>query len=97
MSRKCKEDFANSLNGIKTVTGNFLDKINNMFPHQLTFHLTCDRQREEMEKIRTNCTKLSTDVENKFQAYLDRVGDKVGLMLTGTFWRFWLCRSNEII
>lgn len=77
--RKCKEDFAHSLDGIKTVTGNFLNKINNLFPHQLTFHLTCERQRDEMEKIRTSCTNLSKEVENKFQVYLDKVGDKVGV------------------
>nr|XP_046247421.1 plasmalemma vesicle associated protein b [Scatophagus argus] len=76
-TRKCKEDFANSLDGIKTVTRDFLNRINNLFPHQLTFHLTCDRQQEEMEKIRNSCTNLSRDVENKFQLYLDKVGNKV--------------------
>lgn len=77
-SRKCKEDFSHSLDGIKTVIRDFLNRINNLFPHQLTFHLTCDGQREQMEKIRGSCTNLSKDVENKFQAYLDKVGDKVG-------------------
>lgn len=77
-TRKCKEDFAHSLDGIKTVTGGFLNRINNLFPHQLTFHLTCESQKEQMEKIRTSCTNLSRDVENKFQMYLDKVGDKVG-------------------
>lgn len=76
-SRKCKEDFAHSLDGIKSVTSEFLNKITNLFPHQLTFHLSCSSQAEQMEKIRTSCTNLSTDVENKFQIYLDRVGDKV--------------------
>lgn len=77
-SRKCKEDFAHSLDGIKTVTRDFLNRITNLFPHQLTFHLTCDSQREQLEKIRSSCTNLSKDVENKFQVYLDKVGDKVG-------------------
>lgn len=76
-TRKCKEDFAQSLDGIKTVTSGFLNKINNLFPHQLTFHLTCDSQQEQMEKIRNSCTNLSRDVENKFQMYLDNVGNKV--------------------
>ncbi|CAK6975336.1 plasmalemma vesicle associated protein b [Scomber scombrus] len=76
-SRKCKEDFAHSLDGIQTVTSDFLNKINNLFPHQLTFHLTCERQQEQMEKIRNSCTNLSRDVENKFQMYLDNVGNKV--------------------
>lgn len=76
-TRKCKEDFAHSLDGIKTVTSEFLNKINNLFPHQLTFHLSCASQTEQMEKIRNSCTNLSNDVENKFQIYLDRVGDKV--------------------
>lgn len=76
-TRKCKEDFAHSLDGIKTVTKDFLNRINNLFPHQLTFHLTCDSQQEQMEKIRNSCTNLSRDVENKFQLYLDKVGNKV--------------------
>ncbi|XP_029285163.1 plasmalemma vesicle associated protein b [Cottoperca gobio] len=76
-TRKCKEDFAHSLDGIKTVTSDFLKKINNLFPHQLTFHLTCESQQEHMEKIRNSCTNLSRDVENKFQLYLDNVGNKV--------------------
>ncbi|XP_039985247.1 plasmalemma vesicle associated protein b [Xiphias gladius] len=76
-TRKCKEDFAHSLDGITTVTRDFLNRINNLFPHQLTFHLTCDSQQEQMEKIRNSCTNLSRDVENKFQLYLDNVGNKV--------------------
>lgn len=76
-TRKCKEDFANSLDGIKTVTRDFLNRINTLFPHQMTFHLTCDSQQEQMEKIRNSCTNLSRDVENKFQLYLDKVGNKV--------------------
>uniref|UniRef100_A0AAV2KZI4 Uncharacterized protein n=1 Tax=Knipowitschia caucasica TaxID=637954 RepID=A0AAV2KZI4_KNICA len=76
-ARKCKEDFAQSLSGIKTVTSEFLKKITSLFPHQLTFHLSCSSQAEQMEKIRNSCTNLSNDVENKFQIYLDHVGDKV--------------------
>lgn len=76
-TRKCKEDFAHSLDGIKTVTRDFLGRINSLFPQQLTFHLTCDSQRDYMDKIRNSCTNLSRDVENKFQLYLNRVGDKV--------------------
>lgn len=76
-TRKCKEDFAHSLDGIQTVTRDFLNRINSLFPHQLTFHLTCDSQQEQMEKIRTSCTNLSRDVEKKFQLYLDNVGNKV--------------------
>lgn len=76
-TRKCKEDFAHSLDGIQTVTRDFLTRINNLFPNRLTFHLTCDSQQEQMEKIRNSCTNLSRDVENKFQLYLNNVGDKV--------------------
>ncbi|KAM8890104.1 plasmalemma vesicle associated protein b [Synchiropus picturatus] len=74
---KCKEDFALSLDGIKTVTAGFLNKINDLFPHQLTFHLTCNSQKEQMENIRNSCTNLSREIENKFQLYLDNVGNKV--------------------
>uniref|UniRef100_A0A3P9KVW2 Plasmalemma vesicle associated protein n=1 Tax=Oryzias latipes TaxID=8090 RepID=A0A3P9KVW2_ORYLA len=76
-TRKCKEDFASSLDGIQTVTRDFLDRINGLFPHHQTFHLTCESQRLEMEKIKSSCTNLSRDVENKFQMYLDNVGKKV--------------------
>nr|XP_020458543.1 plasmalemma vesicle-associated protein-like isoform X2 [Monopterus albus]XP_020458545.1 plasmalemma vesicle-associated protein-like isoform X2 [Monopterus albus] len=76
-ARKCKEDFAHSLDGIKTVIGEFLNRINHLFPHQMTFHLTCGSQKEQMEKIRNSCTNLSRDVENKFQLYLDNVGNQV--------------------
>lgn len=76
-TRKCKEDFASTLDGISTVTRNFLNRINNLFPHQLTFHLTCESQKEQMERIRNSCSNLSRDVENKFQIYLDKVGNKV--------------------
>ncbi|XP_016886741.1 plasmalemma vesicle associated protein b [Cynoglossus semilaevis] len=76
-SRKCKEDFVQSLDGISTVTKEFLNRINNLFPHQLTFHLSCSSQQEQMEKIRSSCSNLSRDVENKFQIYLDNVGNKI--------------------
>lgn len=76
-TRKCKEDFARSLEGIQTVTSTFLTRISNLFPHQLTFQLTCEKQQEQMEKIRNSCTNLSRDVEDKFQKYLDNVGNKV--------------------
>lgn len=75
--RKCKEDFVQSLNGIKEVTSTFLDKIKNLFPHSLTFHLTCEGQRAQLDKIKSSCTNLSSDVESKFQLYLNNVGDKV--------------------
>ncbi|KAM9383640.1 plasmalemma vesicle associated protein b [Pholidichthys leucotaenia] len=76
-TKKCKEDFVNSLDGITTVTREFLDRVNNLFPHQLTFHLTCSSQREQMEAIRSSCTNLSRDVESKFQVYLNDVGNQV--------------------
>uniref|UniRef100_A0A3Q2Q1V8 Plasmalemma vesicle associated protein b n=1 Tax=Fundulus heteroclitus TaxID=8078 RepID=A0A3Q2Q1V8_FUNHE len=76
-TRKCKEDFVQSLNGIQTVTSTFLDRINNLFPHSLTFHLTCNSQQEQLEKIKSSCSNLSRDVESKFQLYLDNVGNKV--------------------
>ncbi|KAM3876323.1 plasmalemma vesicle associated protein b [Diretmus argenteus] len=81
-TRKCKEDFAQSLSGIQTVTSGFLTRINSVFPHQLTFHLTCEKQQEQMEKIRNSCTNLSRDVEDKFQKYLDNVGNKVADILS---------------
>ncbi|KAL1022850.1 hypothetical protein UPYG_G00033280 [Umbra pygmaea] len=76
-AKKCKEDFAKSLEGIQTVTSNFLLRIEKLFPHSTTFHLTCEKQSEYMDNIRTNCSSLSKEVEDKFQRYLDNVGTKV--------------------
>uniref|UniRef100_A0A3P9PA80 Plasmalemma vesicle associated protein b n=1 Tax=Poecilia reticulata TaxID=8081 RepID=A0A3P9PA80_POERE len=73
--RKCKEDFVQALSGVQTVTTTFLNKIDNLFPHSLTFHLTCKSQREQLETIKSNCTNLSREVENKLQPYLDHVGE----------------------
>ncbi len=76
-TKKCKEDFAESLQGIQTVTSAFLAKIDNFFTNSVTFHLTCPKQEEQMERIRSNCSSLSRQVEDKFQSYLDSVGAKV--------------------
>ncbi|XP_067086815.1 plasmalemma vesicle associated protein b [Osmerus mordax] len=76
-TRKCKQDFSKSLEGIQTVTSGFLSRINTLFPHSMTFHLTCEKQQEQVEKIRSSCTNLSKEVEDKFQRYLNNVGDKV--------------------
>ncbi|XP_036443149.1 plasmalemma vesicle associated protein b [Colossoma macropomum] len=75
--KKCKEEFVSSLQGIQNVTTAFLVKIDNLFPNTYTFLLTCDKQREQMDAIKTNCTSLSQQVETKFQSYLNNVGEKV--------------------
>lgn len=78
--KKCKEDFMMSLQGIQDVTTAFLTKIDNLFPDTFTFHLTCSTQQEQMQKIKANCTNLSRQVEDKFQNYLNSVGDKVSAL-----------------
>ncbi|KAF4083349.1 hypothetical protein AMELA_G00140190 [Ameiurus melas] len=78
--KKCKEDFVMSLQGIQDVTTAFLTKIDNLFPDTFTFHLTCSKQQEQMQKIHANCTNLSRQVEDKFQNYLNSVGDKVSAL-----------------
>ncbi|XP_051531330.1 plasmalemma vesicle-associated protein-like [Myxocyprinus asiaticus] len=83
-TKKCKEDFAQSLQGIQTVTSAFLTKIENFFPHYATFHLTCQKQHDQMERIRSNCSSLSKEVEDKFQSYLDKVGEKVSSIQMGS-------------
>lgn len=90
---KCKEDFVQSLSGISNVSRKFLQKIDSLFPAHLSFQLTCVKQREHLEQIRTNCTNLSQEVEDRFQRYLDNVGDKVSAIqgknsrLTAENWR----------
>ncbi|KAL6469298.1 hypothetical protein MHYP_G00228220 [Metynnis hypsauchen] len=78
--KKCKEQFISSLQGIQNVTTAFLAKIDNLFPDTYTFLLTCDKQREQMDAIKTNCTSLSRQVETKFQSYLNNVGEKVSTL-----------------
>lgn len=78
--KKCKEDFVMSLQGIQNVTTAFLTKIDNVFPDTFTFHLTCSKQQEQMQKIHANCTNLSRQIEDKFQNYLNSVGDKVSAL-----------------
>ncbi|XP_066504054.1 plasmalemma vesicle associated protein b [Hoplias malabaricus] len=78
--KKCKDDFVSSLRDIQTVSAAFLEKIDNLFPASFTFLLTCAKQQEQMERIQANCTNLSRQVENKFQSYLNVVGEKVSEM-----------------
>ncbi|KAM9461279.1 plasmalemma vesicle associated protein b [Clarias gariepinus] len=78
--KKCKEDFVMSLQGIQDVTTAFLTKIDNFFPDTFTFHLTCSKQQEQMQKIQANCTNLSRQIEDKFQTYLNMVGERVSTL-----------------
>ncbi|XP_023699348.1 plasmalemma vesicle associated protein b [Paramormyrops kingsleyae] len=75
-SKICKEDFATPLKGIQDVTRTFLSRIENLFPHN-TFYLTFDKQQAKIDQIRSTCTNFSKDMEDKFQHYLDSVGEKV--------------------
>uniref|UniRef100_UPI0037E760BA plasmalemma vesicle associated protein a isoform X2 n=1 Tax=Semicossyphus pulcher TaxID=241346 RepID=UPI0037E760BA len=74
---KCKDDFTQSLSGVSSVSTAFLEKINSLFPSHIAFQLTCPKQREHLEQIRTNCSSLSREVEDRFQRYLNSVGDQV--------------------
>lgn len=85
-TKKCKEDFADSLQGIQTVTTAFLSKIDNFFTNSVTFHLTCPKQEEQMDRIRSNCSSLSRQVEDKFQSYLNNVGAKVSNIQKQSSW-----------
>ncbi|XP_061094526.1 plasmalemma vesicle associated protein b [Conger conger] len=74
---KCREDFVQSLEGIPAVTKAFLKRIENLFPQAFTFHLTCYKQQEQMERIRESCSSLSREIEDKFQQYLNNVGSRI--------------------
>ncbi|KAG5848054.1 hypothetical protein ANANG_G00132760 [Anguilla anguilla] len=75
--RKCKGDFVQSLDGIQTVTRAFMTRIDGLFPVVFPFQLTCEKQKEQLDQIRSNCSSLSREVETKFQSYLDSVGSQV--------------------
>ncbi|XP_037131239.1 plasmalemma vesicle associated protein a isoform X7 [Syngnathus acus] len=79
---RCKHDFVQSLSGISNVSRTFLLKIESLFPTHIAFQLTCDKQREHLEQIRTNCTSLSREVEDRFQSYLNNVGSQVSEILS---------------
>ncbi|XP_061150777.1 plasmalemma vesicle associated protein a [Syngnathus typhle] len=79
---RCKHDFVQSLSGISNVSRTFLLKIESLFPTHIAFQLTCDKQREHLEQIRTNCTSLSREVEDRFQSYLNSVGSQVSEILS---------------
>ncbi|KAI7809257.1 plasmalemma vesicle associated protein a [Triplophysa rosa] len=74
--KKCKEDFVASLQGIPNVTKEFLKRIDDLFSKHISFQLTCDKQKNQLENIRENCSSLSREVENKLQSYLDVVGNQ---------------------
>ncbi|XP_061099409.1 plasmalemma vesicle associated protein a isoform X2 [Conger conger] len=76
-SAKCKGDFVQSLNGIQAVTRAFIARIAGLFPAVLPFQLTCEKQRDQLQQIHSNCSRLSQQVEDKFQSYLDNVGSQV--------------------
>lgn len=58
-TKKWKEDFADSFQGIQTVTNTFLTKIDNFFTNSVMFHLTCQKQEEQMNMIRSSCSSIS--------------------------------------
>ncbi len=74
--KKCKEDFITSFQGIPDVTKEFLRRIDDLFSKHISFQLTCDKQKNQLEDIRENCSSLSREVENKLQSYLDIVGNQ---------------------
>ncbi|GAA6213554.1 keratin, type I cytoskeletal 9-like [Lates japonicus] len=75
--QKSKDDFLQCLSGVSNVSKSFLEKIDSLFPAHIAFQLTCPKQREHLEQIRTNCTSLSSEVEGKLQLYLNSVGDQM--------------------
>lgn len=75
--KKCQDEFLKSLEGVPEITKTFREKINTLFPHFTPFHITCNKQHEQLEQIRNNCSSLSAQVENKFQAYLNDIVYKV--------------------
>lgn len=75
--KKCQDDIIRSLEGIPEITRAFREKIDTLFPHLIPFHITCEKQHEQLEQIRYNCSSLSVQVENKFQPYLNDLVNKV--------------------
>uniref|UniRef100_A0A668U3G1 Uncharacterized protein n=1 Tax=Oreochromis aureus TaxID=47969 RepID=A0A668U3G1_OREAU len=89
-----KDEFSQSLGSVYNVSRAFLHKIDSLFPAHIAFQLTCPKQREHLEQIRSNCTNLSREVEDKLQRYMDTVGNHVAgiqnenIRLKAENWRF---------
>ncbi|XP_015256007.1 PREDICTED: keratin, type I cytoskeletal 9-like [Cyprinodon variegatus] len=75
-----KDQFSQLLAPVSGVSKALLEKIDSLFPEHLRFQLTCEKQKEHLEQIQSNCTNLSREVEGKLQYYLNIVGDKVSNM-----------------
>lgn len=101
----CNSVFQLSLKGISDVTSAFLQKIDSLSSTVPQFHLTCPKQREHLEQIRSNCTNLSREVEGKFQHYLNSMAEQVSNIqsengrLKAENWRlsedYYLCSQNR--
>ncbi|KAM9322084.1 uncharacterized protein KZ484_020321 isoform 2-T2 [Pholidichthys leucotaenia] len=74
---KYTDEFIEALTSLSNVSKAFLQKIDMLFPAYPRFWLTCAKQREHLEEIRTNCTNLSREVEDKLQQYMNTVGKQV--------------------
>lgn len=89
-----KDEFSQSLGSVYNVSRAFLHKIESLFPAHIAFQLTCPKQREHLEQIRSNCTNLSREVEDKLQRYMNTVGNHVAgiqhenIRLKAENWRF---------
>lgn len=89
-----KDEFSQSLGSVYNVSRAFLHKIDSLFPAHIAFQLTCPKQREHLEQIRSNCTNLSREVEDKLQRYMNTVGNHVAgiqhenIRLKAENWRF---------
>ncbi|CAL8345977.1 unnamed protein product [Merluccius merluccius] len=78
---KCKQDFVASLSGISNMSKAFLQKVDTLLPRHMPFQLTCVRQQENLNSIRNNCSRLSREVEDTLQQYLNSVGTQVAEIL----------------
>ncbi|KAJ8011300.1 hypothetical protein DPEC_G00056720 [Dallia pectoralis] len=82
----CKQDFAQSLEGISNVSRSFLSMIDTLARKISTFVLTCRTESVHLSHILNNCTTLSREVETKFQRYLDNVGNQVFEIQSSRAW-----------
>ncbi|CAG5896912.1 unnamed protein product [Menidia menidia] len=75
-----KDRFHDSMKSVSNVSRAFLKKIDSLLPRHLAFQLTCPKQRDHLEQIRSNCTSLSREVEEKLQYYMNNVGEEVSII-----------------
>ncbi|XP_028672401.1 plasmalemma vesicle associated protein b [Erpetoichthys calabaricus] len=74
---QCRTTYESSLKGITDITSKFNEQINKALPNTASFSLSCENQHQQMERIRANCSLLKSDIESKYQSFVDSISRRL--------------------